>query len=308
MRTFLLLLFALFLVVAPARALDPTVSEEIVVERPGPRLWRIPGASGEVYVLGVEQPLPKGFTWKTAEIDAVIARANRAVIGDNRVSIGIGDLISQRKAFRNPNGAKVSELLDPAAKARFDAARRAHGFDDDDLEGWRPYVAGLFLLDKGMTAAGLSRSLDPQEVTLKKIRKRKIPVTTASRIESKPLVRALAAMPAGADAACLVAELDALDAMPVMRERAQAWARGDVDALRELGSRDDGEACVASLTAGGVPATRVRETLVEDWTRALSTAAGQTGVTLAIAPMSALLAKDGVLARLRSQGVQIEGP
>lgn len=308
MRTFALLLLALLIAAWPAHAADPPTTEDIVVERPGPRLWRIDGPQGAVFVLGVMQPLPKRFTWKTAEIDELITRTNRVLISNDTVSVGIGTLIAQRKAFRNPDDAKVSALLDPAAKARFDAARRAHGFDDDDLEGWRPYVAGLFLLDKGMDAAGLSRNLDPQAVTLKKVRKRKIPITTVSRIESKPIIKALAAMPAGADAPCLVAELDALDAMPVMRARAQAWARGDVEELRMLGERDDGASCVSSLTEGGVPAAQLRETLITDWTRALSTARSQNGTTLAIVQIGALIAPDGILARLRAQGVQIDGP
>jgi uncharacterized protein YbaP (TraB family) len=310
LRTLIILVFALLLAVAPSHAAEPPSTDEIVVvgERPGPRLWRIEGPQGEVFVLGVLTPLPKSFTWKTKEIDAVIARADRVFAGGSTVSVGIGALIANRKAFRNPDGAKTSALLDPDTRRNFDAARSRYDYSGDDLENWRPYVAGLFLMDKAMTEAGLSRSLDPEEVTLKKVRKRRIDVTVVTRIEAKPLLKALAAMPAGADAPCLAAELQALDAMPVMRERALAWAKGDIERLRALGDRDEGAACMNSLTSGGVAAATIRETLTVDWTRALSNAAGQKGVTLAIAPMGVLLAADGVLARLRAQGVQIDGP
>lgn len=314
-RTLIVLLFALLLVVAPALANPPvaadTASAEIVVvgERPGPRLWRIEtSAGGEIYVLGVLQPLPKSFTWKTTQIDAVIARADRALIGSNSVSIGIGALISNRKAIRNPGGARVSDQLDPATRARFHAARAAYGFDDGDLEGWRPYVAGLLLTDKAMTKAGLSRSLDPQDVTLKKVRKRRIPVETVTKIEVKPVLRALNDMPLGADAPCLAAELEAVETVAVMQRRAVAWSRGDIETLRALGDRDDGETCLAGLQAGGVPVHRLRETAISDWTGTLAQAARRPGVTLAIAPMGMLLAPDGVLARLRAQGVVIDGP
>lgn len=311
LRTLLFLVFALLLVVAPALANPPSPDDEIVVvgERPGPRLWRIEtSAGGEVYVLGTLQPLPKSFTWKTAQIDAVIARADRALIGSNSVSIGIGALIANRKAIRTPGGVDVSDQLDPATRARFHATRAALGYGDGDLEGWRPYIAGLFLMDKAMANAGLSRSLDPQDVTLKKVRKRRIPVETVTKIEAKPLLQALNDMPVGADAPCLAAELDSVQTVGVMQRRALAWSKGDIETLRALGDRDDGEACLGGLQAGGVPAHRLRETLIADWTSALTAAARRPGVTLAIAPMGSLLAADGVLARLRAQGVAIEGP
>lgn len=311
LRTLLFLVFALLIAVAPALANPPAPADEIVVvgERPGPRLWRIDtSAGGEIYILGTLQPLPKSFTWKTAQIDGVIARADRAMIGSNSVSIGIGALIANRKAIRNPNDARVSDQLDPATRARFHAVRAAYGYDDTDLEGWRPYVAGLILLDKAQSKAGLSRSLDPQDVTLKKVRKRRIPIETVTRIEAKPLLHALNAMPVGADAPCLAAELEAVESIAVMQKRAVAWSKGDVEALRALGERDDGESCLAGLQSGGVPAHRLRETIIADWTAALAKAAQRPGVTLAIAPMGPLLAADGVLARLRAQGVVIEGP
>lgn len=311
LRTLIFLLVALVLAVAPAIADPPKPDDEIVVvgERPGPRLWRIDTpAGGEVYVLGVLQPLPKSFTWKTTQIDAVIARADRTLIGSNSVSIGIGALISNRKAFRNPGGARVSDQLDPATRARFHATRQALGYDDDDLEGWRPYVAGAFLVDKAQTRAGLSRSLDPQDVTLKKVRKRRVPVETVTKIEAKPLLRALNEMPLGADASCLSSQLEAVETVAVMQRRAVAWSKGDIETLRALGDRDDGDSCLASLQSGGVPAHRLRETLITDWTTALGSAARRPGVTLAIAPIDALLAPDGVLARLRAQGVAIDGP
>lgn len=315
LRTLIVLVFALLLVVAPAVASpsgaeDPASAEIVVVgERPGPRLWRFESsAGGEVYVLGVLQPLPKSFTWKTAQIDAVVARADRALIGSNSVSIGIGALITNRKAIRTPGGVAVSDQLDPATRARFHATRAALGYGEKDLEGWRPYVAGLFLMDKAMTKAGLSRSLDPQDVTLKKIRRQRIPIETVTRIEAKPLLQALNDMPVGADAPCLAAELDGVETVGVMQRRALAWSKGDIEMLRALGDRDDGEACLGGLQAGGVPAHRLRETVITDWTAALTAAARRPGVTLAIAPMGPLLAADGVLVRLRAQGVVIEGP
>jgi uncharacterized protein YbaP (TraB family) len=310
-RTLTILLIALVLSAAPALA-DPLKAEdEIVVvgERPGPRLWRIDTpAGGEVYILGTQQALPKSFTWKTTQIDAVVARADRVLIGSNTVSVGIGALIANRNAFRNPGGARVSDQLDAATRVRFHAARTAYGYDDGDLEGWRPYVAGLLLLDKAQARAVLSHNLDPQDVTLKKVRKRRIPVEMVTTIQVKPVIHALNAMPLGADAPCLAAELDAVDLVPVMQRRALAWSKGDIDALRTLGDRDDGEACLAGLQAGGVSALRLRETLISDWTTALTGAAARPGVTLAIAPMGLLLAADGVLARLRAQGMVIEGP
>lgn len=310
-RRLVLLALSLLIAATPAVADPAPADEEIVVigERPGPRLWRIEtSVGGEVYILGVLQPLPKGMVWKTTALDAAVARANRALTSSTDVSVGLGTLLSNQNAFRNPGGARVSDQLSPDVRARFDEARRTYGLGDQAYEKWRPYLAGLVLVDKGIRKSGLSRDLDAEKITLKKIRSRRIPVEVVGKINAKPLINALNDLPLGADAACLAAQLDALDALPELRQRAIAWSKGDIETLRALGDRDAGDICLASLQSGGAEVKNIRERLIEDWTIALNASAQRADVTFAIAPMGVLIAPDGIIERLRARGIVIDGP
>lgn len=310
-RGLALLVLSMLVAVAPAISDPAPAEDEIVVvgERPGPRLWRIQSsAGGEVYILGVLQPLPKDLVWKTTAVDAAIARADRALTSSTNVSVGLRTLLSNQNAFRNPGGARVSDQLSPDVRARFDRARRAYGLDEKAYENWRPYLAGLLLVDKAIRKSGLSRDFDAERITVKKIRSRRLPIEVVGKLNVKPLLKALNELPLGADAPCLAAQLDSLDALPDLKLRAIAWSKGDIETLRAIGDRDAGDLCLAGLQSGGLEVQRLRERLIDDWTTALLTSAQRPDVTFAVAPMGTLIAPDGVLARLRARGVVIDGP
>lgn len=290
-----------------AEAVGPDI--EVVVERPGPSMWRIAGAQGEVFILGVVQPLPQSLKWKSTEVDAVIARADRALVGRTQVSAGISDLLRNRDAFRNPDGGKVSDYLSETDRARFAKARANLGYPEDGLENWRPYVAAAMLTGRASERAGLSDKLDIEKDAVAKLRKRKIKPRSVLKIEAKPLIQSMKKMPAGADAKCMTIALDMVETkIPIVAARATAWARGDMAALRETAAALSGEDCLSVLQAGGVATDALVERAKADWVAALKEAARAKGVTFAIAPMGVLVTRDGVLDRLRAGGMTIEGP
>lgn len=95
---------------------------------------------------------------------------------------------------------------------------------------------------------------------------------------------------------------------------AQAWARGDVSALRAQATRRAGQSCQRAMeremgglrTFGGLTTEEVDYAGI--WSDALSTAINGGGVTLAVVGASGWLREDGIPARLEAAGFIIEGP
>jgi hypothetical protein len=95
--------------------------------------------------------------------------------------------------------------------------------------------------------------------------------------------------------------------LPMMQERARAWAVGDVDRLRHLPYPDQREACLSALSN----APRVKaliEQAAAGWETAAEAALTNQPVSFAMRPIYDLLAPDGTLARFRAEGASVEGP
>src|SRR5689334_10998387 len=119
---------------APEPAADAAPIEEIVVtgEYPGPGLWRVTRADDPaghtLWIIGDPPPLPKRLAWKSTAVEAVVLRSQE-ILQDTGVTMkpdekiglfkGLGLLPSALKARRNPDEAKLSELLPPDVYARW---------------------------------------------------------------------------------------------------------------------------------------------------------------------------------------------
>ena len=95
-------------------------------------------------------------------------------------------------------------------------------------------------------------------------------------------------------------------------DRANAWAVGDLDALRALPAEKQENACMSALTSGefarkrgmsDVPA-RVRT----QWLETTEEALRKNRVTFATLPIAELLKPDGYLSYLQAKGYQVEAP
>ena len=115
------------------------------------------------------------------------------------------------------------------------------------------------------------------------------------------------------DLDCFSKTLDRLDTdLQTMRERANAWATGDIEMLRALPFTDQNQVCADAILNAGVMRERglddMRERFEEVWLAAAETALEKNASTFALLPMRQLLAPDGYIARLRERGYDIEEP
>ncbi len=115
------------------------------------------------------------------------------------------------------------------------------------------------------------------------------------------------------DLDCFAGTLDRLETdLDTMRERANAWATGDIDALRSLPFTDQNQICADAVLQAGITRERglddLRERLAAAWLAAAETALANNKSTFAILPMREVLGAGGYIETLRSRGYEVEEP
>ena len=110
------------------------------------------------------------------------------------------------------------------------------------------------------------------------------------------------------EVACLESVVTLLETdIAPMQARAQAWALGDVAALRKLPYAADRTACLAAVSNS----ERVRALIAraqDDWLIAIEDSLSRNRGTLAVQSMDRLLGEHGALAVLRARGYTVAGP
>jgi len=115
------------------------------------------------------------------------------------------------------------------------------------------------------------------------------------------------------DIACFGRTLDAVEQdMPAMTLRANAWATGDLEALRKLPDSDRRGTCITAVTdadfAHKLGLSDVPEKMEANWLALARAALAKNTQTFAMLPIKELLSPDGYLAKLKAEGYQVEAP
>ncbi|MCY7388942.1 MAG: TraB/GumN family protein, partial [Burkholderiales bacterium] len=100
--------------------------------------------------------------------------------------------------------------------------------------------------------------------------------------------------------------------LATMRLRANAWARGDVDAIRKLPVADQRAACEVAVRDASFMNTLGTQDLLKQmenmWINAAETALKNNTVTVAVLPIPQIIAPDGYVAALRAKGYVVQEP
>ncbi len=302
---------------------DQRAIDEVIVsgEQPGPPLWKVSKGEHVMWVLGTMVPLPKKMTWRSREVENVIARAQQ-IVAQETVSTNIGFFRGMRllpaalRARRNPDGAKLNEVLPPELYARWARLKATYIGDDEGLETWRPMFAGFQLYQKTLDKSGLTRDNLVWPVVRKLAKKHDVPIAEPHlKIEvddPRGLIKDFTETPREADVACLAATIDRLETdLEPMKQRAGAWAVGDVETLERLQSRAQETTCLDAAIS--VPRlqneyNRIRTRALAEWMTMVERSLAQNEVTLAILPMNDLLNPQGRLSQLQAKGYLVEKP
>jgi len=307
---------------APAGSNTQTLETVLVTgEQPGPGLWKVTKDDHVLWILGTQQPLPKDFTWRATQVEKIIAES-QAVLTDADASLHVGFFRSLTLlpavlgAKKNENGKTLHDVLSPELYARWSALKEKYIGRDRGVERLRPMLAANELYKKAIKKSGLTTSNLAQDVVDYYAKKSRVPVTTPHvKIELEDPKQAIADFKSTAgdlDVACLERTIARLETdLGAMRARANAWAVGDLDALKNLPYPDQRAACLAAVSSNARLAEQLKEAkqrVDADWLAAAESALAKNASTLALLPMGDLTGAEGRLAQLRAKGYAVEEP
>lgn len=291
-------------------------------DQPGPGLWLVRRGGNALWILGTVSPLPADFRWRTQQLDAVIGDAQEvmyaptlsveAKVGKLRALTLLPSLIGVK---HNPGGKRLSDVLPPATYTRWSAFRDRFlgGRGADRL---RPAFAANELWKAAIKRSGMSDTdLVKREVSTSVARHNPKVTLVRETITIQDPKRAIRLFKASEleDRACLERTLDRLGQdLDVLRGRANAWATGDIAAIRAMPLEDQYQACVEAITESGVGRALgmgdVAARLQGQWLAKAETALAANATTFAVLPMRDLLRPGGIADILKSKGYTVLAP
>jgi uncharacterized protein YbaP (TraB family) len=299
----------------------PALDEVLVTgQRPGPGMWRVSKSGHELWVLAVLSPLPKKMVWRSTAVEERIAHS-QVVLAPPRVEADIGFfrgltlLPALLRARKTPDDATLEQTLPHDLYIRWLALRVKYSTPGSD-EHMRPAVAAVDLYFRALDASGLTSDDAVWDTVEKAARKARVPITQVTlhlpTDDARNDIRSLGQIDRSSEVACLAKTLDRLERdLQPMRQRANLWSLGDVDALRVLGVPEEQQACLDAVLS--VPKLRdkleeARRKLADLWLEAAEHAMAVNSSSFAVLAMPMVLAADGPLENLRAKGYDVEPP
>jgi hypothetical protein len=345
----------------PAVAQAPEEEMETVLvtgEQPGPGLWKVSRGDHVMWVFGAIGEVPEDLAWRTSEVEARIAESQEVLYpGWPNASIGISTLQALTlvplafKAAKNPDGASLKDVFTPGDYATWLRLKQKFIGDDDDIEKYRPMVAEEKLnnaIGRNYWPGKRMKMKWVDETVRKAAKKHKVRIHQLPAVErtikiEKPRAILKAARNLDlAEGECVgrnFARIEKADAKGLLKfdvARVNAWATGDLDALRAQANverdpdlaREDCttaalDAVVKSQAADpgnelsrGLDLVKQQEKLQAEagaeaylnWMAAAEKALADNTSTFAVLPMNMVLDPKGWLSKLEERGYVVEGP
>jgi hypothetical protein len=301
---------------APSGSAPATVEEITIVGRyPGPPLWRVSSGERVLFIFGDLTPVPDGLTWDPRNAERVVDRAD-AVIGPMRIRAPTYNPIkifrtlrAARRLARNPEGSTLADVLPPELYARYGALRDRYLPGDERGERLRPALAVLRLHGAALKDAGLTTDTGVMK-TIERLMKRSDAEETKTSVETEAatVLAGLEKVTREAELNCFETVLTTLETdLDGMKERAQAWAIGDVYALTRFDYPDAQGDCLEMLfSSSGL--RDLGDELFAKWLGEAEQALATHDTTFSVLPMRELVAADGLLAKLAARGYTVRVP
>lgn len=290
--------------------------------QPGPGLWKISRNGHVLWVLGTLEVLPRSLSWQARDVQAAIADSQQ-VLDQPRVKLDarlgffgtIGILPSLIGVRNNPDGKHLIDVVPAGQYAHWLVLKAKYLGHDGSVEKQRPIFAAFALFVAAIRDAGLvDGTIEP--IIRKAARQRDLtptPVTYTVTVNQPKAVVKDFKKGQLQDGDCFAKTLDHLQAdVARMQARANAWASGDLDALRRLPLSDQLQVCLAAVDQSGMARelglSSVEARLESTWVAAADTALSDNRVTFAQLPMARLLDQPGYLTGLQAQGATVTLP
>jgi hypothetical protein len=307
-------------------AAEPVLDEVLVTgEQPGPGLWKVtkPDAGNDhvLWILGSHSPVPKKMTWRSKEVEFTIAESQELItVATVKADIGffkgltlLPSLIGIRDS---PNDAKLKDVVPADVYARWLVLKEKYIGRDKGIEEWRPIFAAAELYQEAIKDSGLDIRNAVSPVVEKLAKKHKLKITTpVIKLEvEKPRAMIKEFKKAEVnDLACFAKTIERIeDDLYKMRARANAWAVGNIKAMRNLTYVDQIGTCISAVLDNQMVKDHGMEDMPERfataWIDAVEAAMAKNKSTFAVLSVDEIMRTDGFVARLKAKGYAVEEP
>lgn len=331
---FAALAFAMIAAPAMSQVIQEPVSSEppvpeaagekilVVGQRPGPGLWKVSNGENVLWLFGTYSPLPIKMEWRSHEVEAILARSQEFISMPNATpdisKLQIVTLLPFAFGVnRLPDGKTLKDVLPADVYARWLPLRQKYFTSDDGIERLRPIFAADQLYWAALKDAGLGNVAPVRDTINKLVKQHKLKVTS-------PEVKFAVDNPRQAmrdfkkssleDGDCFAKTLDRLEKdLDTLRQRANAWAKGDLEAIQKLSFADREGACMSALLSSsaikGQPGFQTIDARMKDaWLAAVEKSLAANKSTFAVLTMRDILDPKGYVAALQAKGYVVEQP
>src|SRR6185312_4124238 len=267
---------------------------------PGPAFWKVDKGGHVMGVLGVTNPLPSKMQWETAAIERAVEHS-QAVLKAPSLEVGarvgfwgqlflIPSMIGIRKL---PNGETLHDVLSPSLYSRWEAQRTKYLGGPGGTDRLRPIFAGEKLYEAAIKHSGLTNDGGVQGRVLSLAKHDNVPVVDTSYVAVMQDPRADAKLfktVTMSDQQCLSGILDATEQdLSQATARANAWATGDLAALRTVLATHQQDECLSAVGntefAQKMGMTDIANRIKSAWVKAAEAALTKNQQTTALLPI-----------------------
>ena len=317
---------------SPSLPSTPAMLETILVsgEQPGPGMWKVSKGDHVLWIIGTQTPVPQKMSWRAKNLESIVAQSQEILTAPS-ISVSIKQigyftaltmLPSAMQLRKNPDDATLKELVPADLYARWLVLRdkyvdhyKIHD-EEQNIERWRPMFAALELYRSAIRQSGLTSSSPVWPVIRAAANKHNVKITEVkfepTISEPRAALKELRATRL-ADVECFAKTIERIETdLATMRVRANAWATGDINALRNLPAADQRAVCEAAIRGASFVKTLGAQNLpgqIENmWLNAAEAALKKGKVALAVLPMAQVISPDGYVAKLRARGYLVQEP
>jgi hypothetical protein len=297
------------------------ISMEVVLvsgEQPGPALWKVSSGPHNLWILGEVAPLPRKLKWRSKQFEVLLANAQEVILHNSAHTDQGRQAAELARAVELPAQQSLRDLMSPALFARVKAVANIYGVNEP-LESLSPPVVATRVANASLKSLDLR--MVPVQVSVENLaRKANVRITRYSTWNSAtdiPFEERLQTVKDNATAVCPLERLVQVlgDGGAGVRSLANAWAVGDIDALRRLvpdyGLFTDGfrsTTCIAAAYGGQKSFDEYTAKRTNSWLTEAERALRENENTVAVVPIPELFATDGYLAALRARGYEVVEP
>ena len=293
----------------------------VVGQRPGPGMWKISKGDHMLWVFATYSPLPVKMQWRSQQVESIISQSQLYLSPPTlAASVGVwGGLkmlphvVGMRK---NPGGAKLRDVVPPEVYGRWRVLKAKYGVGDD-AESERPVFAAETLYRAALQHAGLATNDEVSKAIQGLLSKNNVKVMNSHvQLDIPNPGKTLKEFKQGSvdDAACFKVTIERLETdIDAMRQRANAWAKGDIGEIRKLNFADREVACQNAMASSpalrdGMGLEGAEKRVRKLWLEAAEHALATYPTSFAMLKLSNVLRSDYVMTTLAAKGYTVESP